>query len=144
MTFKIVPATNADVAELASLRVAAMRESLEAVGRFDPMLASSRFTEKYDPALTHKIFMGDELAGFYTCWDENDHVWVNHFYIEPKYQGAGLGSKVLSMIIEAAEGKSKPIRLMALKRSRANKFYLSNGFVRFKETEWDNFYERAM
>ena len=141
MTFKIVVARLDDAAALADLRAAAMQESLEAIGRFDPQTARSRFTNTYKPSHTKKVFLNRRLVGFFTCWDEADHVWLNHFYIHPRHQGGGLGSRVLALIIEDARAKNLPLRLIALKQSRSNEFYQQNGFVKLKEDEWDNFYE---
>ena len=40
--------SNSDADLLADLRVRAMKESLEAVGRFDPIRAKSRFLDNFD------------------------------------------------------------------------------------------------
>ena len=40
---------------LADIRVAAMRPSLEAAGRFDPVRARRRFRDTFEPSDTYKI-----------------------------------------------------------------------------------------
>jgi len=37
--------------------------------------------------------------------------------------------------------RSKPLRLTALKQSRANDFYVKQGFVMLEELAWDNLYQ---
>ena len=55
---QICMVTEADFDELASLRIAAMRESLERVGRFDPERARERLRATFDPMHTHGIVVG--------------------------------------------------------------------------------------
>lgn len=136
-------ATEADGAPLAELRVAAMRESLEAAGRFEPERARARFLNSFDPSVTYKIFANLKEIGFYVLREREDYLWLDHFYIEPTFHGRGAGSRVIKVIKGIARRSQKPIRLGALKDSRANAFYRSHGFVEQERKEWDIFYEWA-
>ena len=51
----ITPCLEADGVELACLRERAMRASLEAVGRYDPVRVKQRFLGTYNPDNTKKI-----------------------------------------------------------------------------------------
>ena len=141
MEIEIVQATDADGAPLAELRVAAMRESLEAAGRFEPERARARFLNSFDPSVTFKVRANLKEIGFYVLREREDYLWLDHFYIDPTFHGQGTGSRVMEIIKEIARSSGKPIRLGALKESRANTFYRSHGFVEQEQKEWDIFYE---
>lgn len=82
------------------------------------------------------------MVAFCTVIENSDHLYFAHLYIRPESQGVGLGSKIISEIIDLSERINKPIRLGARKKSSANEFYVSHGFVKTEEGEFDNFYER--
>ena len=56
--------TAKDGGKLADLRVRAMKESLIAVGRFDPTRARARFLSDYCPEQTKIFYSSDILLGF--------------------------------------------------------------------------------
>ena len=49
---------------------------------------------------------------------------------------------MLANIIDRSARDKKRIKLGALKGSRSNDFYVSQGFVKIDEGEYDNYYER--
>lgn len=138
---RILKTREDDAQALAELRALAMRESLEAIGRFDPVRVRERFLQKFDPNATSKVFIDDELAAFFVVLDKGDHLYVDHLYVHPNHQSAGLGSSLLEVIKEQARHAEKPIRLGALKGSRSNQFYASHGFVRTHVEALDNYYQ---
>jgi GNAT superfamily N-acetyltransferase len=141
MNYEIQPATEEDKESLAELRISAMKESLEYVGRFDPIRARNRFLETFCCADTKKISISGEIVGFYVVKNNEDHVYLDHLYFYPKYQNLGLGGSVLATIKNYAQLKNKPIRLGALRKSRSNDFYKKHGFSFTHEEEWDIYYE---
>ena len=54
-----------DAQSLADIRAEAMRESLEAVDRYDFVRVKERFLSGFLPELTHKILVDGQVAGFY-------------------------------------------------------------------------------
>jgi GNAT superfamily N-acetyltransferase len=136
-----LPAMQSDLEALVALRIKAMQPSLEAVGRFDPARARERFVNCFVAENTVKVIEGDQLLGFYVFVIKEDHIWIDHLYIDPKSQGAGIGSKIIGMIKQCASNKQLSLRLGALKQSRANQFYLQQGFKKIEEQEWDNIYQ---
>jgi len=141
MNYRICKVEEGEEETLAELRIAAMRPSLEAVGRFDPDRARSRFLDNFHRDATRKIEVGGTLAGFYVLKDNADHLYLDHMYIRPELQGNGLGSMILKDIIVEAQERGLPLRLGALRGSRSNRFYQSHGFVQTHEEEWDIYYE---
>lgn len=136
----ISPAADVDPSALAAIRVEAMRPSLEAVGRFDPERARSRFLATYNPQDTQLVHVGDELAGFYVVRDRPDHLYLDHVYIRSERQGTGLGRSIVRSVQDRAREIGLPLRLTALRGSPANAFYLSCGFVQERSDELDNYY----
>ncbi|KZL18912.1 tRNA(Met) cytidine acetyltransferase TmcA [Pseudovibrio axinellae] len=134
-------AQQGDAESLADLRATAMRESLEALGRYDLKRARERFLDGFVPAETAKLVHGSQTLGFFVLQNMPDHLWLNHLYIHPSFQGAGIGAKVLEQVKAVAKKKSKPVRLGALKRSKANAFYQGHGFLKAHEDEFDIYYE---
>ena len=141
MNYEISPVTEIDKESLAELRLAAMKESLENVGRFNPEVARSRFLNSFCKNDTKKILVKGVLVGFYVTHNKGDHIHLDHLYFSPEYQGFGLGANVLNLIKGQAREAGLPIRLGALRGSRSNEFYKKHGFVFTHEEEWDIYYE---
>lgn len=144
MKIEIQQARAEDGEELTELRVNAMRESLEAVGRFEPQRARERFLNHFDPKITFKILSADKLVGFYALQERESYLWLDHLYIAASLHGRGIGGQIMAVIKSIARERKKAIRLGALKESRANAFYLSHGFVEQEQKEWDIYYEWAL
>jgi len=136
------PAGEGDFEALLALRMAAMRESLERVGRFDPQRARERLSRGYLPAYTRHIRLRDELVGFVVVVPREKDCLLDHLYIHPAAQGQGIGSWVLDQVLQEADAQRKAVSVTALKHSDANRFYLRHGFVLQAEGEWDLYYLR--
>ena len=135
-------ATHEDAEALADLRVLAMKDSLMALGRFDPIRARERFFSGFEPGCTRQIFQNACLVGFWVLKPQ-EPVWLlDHLYVLPGHQGQGMGTQILANLFEQADQAGKALRLGALKGSRSNDFYLRHGFVKVGEGEWDIYYER--
>ncbi|MDC7219525.1 MAG: GNAT family N-acetyltransferase [Spirochaetales bacterium] len=134
-------ADSEDFEDLAALRIRAMRPSLEALGRFDPERARIRLLKSFVPKETTLVFDGHEtLLGFFMMSERKGGLFLNHFYVDPDFQGQGLGARLMERVKEEAARKGVSLDLEALKESRANAFYLSQGFVKTGESDFDNEY----
>lgn len=139
------PAEQADGELLADVRVEAMRESLERIGRFDPIRARERFLSNFTPALTrHVIIDGASRVrvGFVVIRPHDDHLLLEHLYFRRPFQGRGFGTAVLNRVFADADRQSMDVRVGALKDSDANRFYVRQGFVLVEQSEWDLHYVR--
>lgn len=128
--------------ELVRIRIDAMRDSLTRVGRFDPDRARERFASGFNPEYTRFINFGGLRVGFVVVKPEADSLKLDHLYIEPDYQGCGIGGEVLQTIFSTADQLGLPISVTALRDSDSNNFYQSHGFKYQDETEWDINYIR--
>ncbi|ARP84326.1 hypothetical protein CAL12_02630 [Bordetella genomosp. 8] len=120
-----------------------MRESLERVGRFDPDRARQRLRATYAPHDTVTILRDGHRIGFYTLRPEDGALKLDHLYIVPGHQGAGIGATVLRRVFERADALGLPVRVGALRDSASNRFYQRHGFVETSQDTWDIYYERA-
>jgi len=136
------PADEADFEALMGLRLAAMRESLERAGHFDPQRARERLSRGFNPAQTRHILADGQLVGFVVVIPRERDWLLDHLYIHPSAQGQGIGSWVLTQVLREADLRGRAISLTALKHSDANRLYQRHGFVLEAEGEWDLYYRR--
>lgn len=140
ITFAAV--TNTDFDALAELRIAAMRESLERVGRFDPERARERLRNSFDPEHTQVILVDGACVGFYSLRPVDDKLHLDHLYVHPDFQSQGIGSHVMKRLMAEADARELSMYLGALRESASNRFYQRHGFVKTREDEWDIYYVR--
>jgi GNAT superfamily N-acetyltransferase len=144
MNLTLSPTTQSDADLLVTIRIAAMRESLERIGRFHPQRARERFMASFDPALCRFIEADGVRVGFVLVRPQEDHWHLDHLYIVPEHQGKGIGAAVLRQIVVDADLQGMPIRLGALRGSDSNRFYQRHGFEQVGEGEWDVYYVRRV
>jgi len=142
-SLSFAPATKSDAEQLVALRIAAMRESLERIGRFDPQRARERFLESFDPAVTRHILQDGQRVGFVVARPHADYLFLNHLYIMPGFQGRGIGAWTLQAVFAEADALGLPVKVGALRGSDSNRFYHRHGFVLTLEDEFDRYYVRA-
>ena len=132
----------ADLDVLVAIRIEAMRESLERIGRFDPVRARGRFASGFVPASTRHIVVGGERVGFVVVKPDAGALLLDHLYVRPGSQGQGIGAAVLALVFAEADAKALPLRVGALRNSASNRFYLRHGFQLVERGEFDNYYVR--
>jgi GNAT superfamily N-acetyltransferase len=138
----LAPATEHDFEALVAIRVEAMRESLERIGRFDPLRARERFRSGFEPEHTRYIVVSTEKVGFLVTKPQAHHLLLDHFYVKPGHQGHGIGAKVLQQVFTEAAALGLPVRVGALRESDSNRFYTRHGFQLVEQAEFDNYYLR--
>jgi GNAT superfamily N-acetyltransferase len=132
----------ADADALASLRVEAMRESLERIGRFDEKRARDRLLAAFDPFVTRWVVRDAVKVGFFVLKTIEGGLLLDHLYVYPSAQQNGIGAAVIAQCFAEADAANAPIFVGALRESEANAFYLNHGFVKTHQTEWDVYYIR--
>lgn len=141
---KFAAVSDDDFEELLALRIAAMRESLEAVGRFNPDRARERLRKSFCPEQTAFIVVDGQRIGFYTFRPADDGCFqLDHLYVHPDFQSRGIGSEVLRYLLALADASQTAVSLGALRDSPSNRFYQRHGFVQTAEDEWDIYYLRT-
>jgi GNAT superfamily N-acetyltransferase len=120
-----------------ALRIEALRESLERLGRFNPEVARARLQSQFRPEWMRHLVMAGERVGYFTVEPREQSLHLQHLYLRQAWQGRGLGAWVIDHIKQQARAVGKPITLGALRGSRANTFYLRHGFELVRELEVD-------
>ncbi len=135
-------AERADADALAALRVEAMRESLEKVGRFDERRARERILSGFDPHVTFWVVNNAARVGFFVMKPIEGGFLLDHLYIAPASQKNGIGAAVLAHCFAQADAARQPIYVGALRESASNHFYQHHGFSKTHATQWDVYYMR--
>lgn len=138
----LVLAQHNDMDDLVAIRIEAMRESLERVGRFDPVRARERFVSSFEAHNTRYIEVSGDRVGFVVVKHHRDELVLDHLYVTPRAQGSGIGAAVLTQIFQEADAAALPIKVGALKESASNRFYTRHGFQFVESGEFDNYYVR--
>ena len=131
-----------DFEALVAIRIDAMRESLERVGRFDPTRARERLLSGFSVAHTRHIVVANERVGFVVLKPLGEELLLDHLYVKTNSQGQGIGTAVLSKVFAEANTLSLPVRVGALRESASNRFYARHGFQLVEHDEFDNYYVR--
>ncbi|WP_254926636.1 GNAT family N-acetyltransferase [Janthinobacterium sp. PC23-8] len=139
-TIMLAPAHQDDAEQLVALRIAAMRDSLTRIGRFDPQRARQRFLSGYAPAHTRHVALAGQRIGFVVVKPEPAALLLDHLYIHPDSQGKGIGAIVLMRVIDEARVQGLPLKVGALRDSDSNRFYLRHGFKLVGQEQFDNYY----
>ncbi|KQW43869.1 hypothetical protein ASD88_17405 [Pelomonas sp. Root662] len=116
-----------------SLRIEALRESLERLGRFSPEVARARLQSQFRPEWMQHLVVRGERVVYFTVERRAGELRLHHLYLRPEAQGRGVGAWVLDQI----KSQGLPITLAALRDSRANDFYRRHGFQVVEEQDFD-------
>lgn len=141
--FRLRDATAADGPWIADLRLLVLRPSLAALGRYQPERNRRFFTSAYAPQNTAVVLVHDRPVGSIALRRSTDGTWVEHFYLAPGAQGAGLGGTLLGAVTRFADRTGEVLRLDVLVGSPARRLYERHGFSVFRSDPFDVFMERT-
>lgn len=132
-----------DFEPMADLRAEALRESLERLGRFDPVRVRERLRSAFEPACMRHILISGERVGYLTLIPHagSNSLRLHHLYIHPASQGRGVGAWALEWVKAQGRAAGQDITLGALRGSDANRFYLRHGFRLVEEQGFDLEYQ---
>lgn len=142
MTPGLELATEADFEGLVALRIEAMRQSLERIGRFDATRARERFRAGFVADRTRHIVVDGTRVGFVVTQVQGQQLLLDHLYIRPMHQGRGIGAAVLQWVFAQADALGFPVKVGALRESDSNRFYQRHGFELVTQSAFDNHYVR--
>ncbi|MFI6166025.1 GNAT family N-acetyltransferase [Nocardia sp. NPDC051052] len=132
----------ADVEPIAELRAVALRSDLERLGRYDEHRVRQRLRDGFLAEHTSVIEVAGEFAGCVALRPADDGHWLEHFYLDPRLQGQGIGSAVLSRMLESCDRAGIVVRVDVLRGSPAERLYERYGFTVVSETPVDIFMQR--
>ena len=138
--FRLRPVSEADFEPLLSLSIRVLRADLERLGRFKPELRRERFRAIFRPETLSVTEVAGECVGCIGAESRPDHLHIHAFYVQPEFQGCGLGAAVLAQV--TGQYARLPVRIEVLKGSAALGFWQRQGFGRSGEQEFDLLLER--
>lgn len=134
--------SEADFEPLLALRIEVMREHLERVFRYEPARARRIFREHFDEPGLRLILIGEQTAGCVGFRIGSEAIKLDSFYLQRRHHDTGLGTAILKTLLTEADALRRPIRLEVLNGSKADRFYLRQGFVKLSEDAIEGRYER--
>ena len=142
---EIIPVTDDDFQFGYDIRKLTMEEHIiKTYGKWNEIEQLDN-CKKCFPLKHHKKYiikyLGENIG--WLNYEENEtNMELNQIFIHPKYQGKGIGSKIINDLMKICKNKNKSIILEVLKSNyKAKKLYLKLGFNIYKEDDNDYFLE---
>lgn len=140
MRYRLVRAAVNDQRWLDQLRRSVYRELfIAAYGRWDEPRHARHASECWDRGNISIIEVDGGRVGMIQILDQPGFVEIGELQIQPSHQNRGIGSRILSDVVDQAHKRGKPVKLaVALNNERANEFYQRCGFQHVSQTETHN------
>ncbi|MEO8300091.1 MAG: GNAT family N-acetyltransferase [Burkholderiales bacterium] len=144
LTLALESADEGDFEALLALRLAAMRDGLERLGRFDPALARERLGRSFSPPNTRHIVSNGQRVGF-VALTFGESLWrLDHLYVHPMFQHQGIGTWVLEQVLARADAERCAVALTIVRRTEAFRFWQKHRFKLVDENDWDQYFLRPV
>ena len=114
-----------------------MKKYIELIWGWDEEYQIKSFEKDFSLLNNFKIiYLLTEKIGFLEINETDKLINITEIHINPKFQGRGMGSKIINEIIYEAKGKNKKIAVGCFKKNDgAVKLYIKLGFKLKEETE---------
>ncbi|WP_426446569.1 N-acetyltransferase family protein [Paenibacillus sp. S-38] len=132
----------ADLSEkerLADLRALVLQTDLTRLGRYDEEKVRERFRGAFAPEWTRIVEVEGAFAGCVALRPEGERDVLEHFYLHPEFQGRGIGSRVLAILLSKNAAEGRGVTLNALQGSPVRRLYERFGFRVDREDPIDVF-----
>jgi ribosomal protein S18 acetylase RimI-like enzyme len=132
------PATADDRGFVVEVNRTAIGPYLQATFGWNDAAASAYFDERLDASGGQVIEVDGVAVGELLVEERPGELFLVRLALMPEWQGRGIGSAIVRMLIERACERGAAVTLEVFKTNpRATKLYESLGFVRVGETEMD-------
>lgn len=128
-------AKQSDYAWLYNLKVASMRDYVDAVYGWDETIQKDFFDKDFRPDKITIITADGSDAGMFEIDSDEDGYFLKRIEIHPTFQRCGIGSQVIGDILRMASVERKHVRLMVFRVNPARALYERLGFHIAQETE---------
>jgi GNAT superfamily N-acetyltransferase len=134
--WELRPATSVDRDFLFELHRATMRPYIEAIFGWDDATQAELFDESFTPADCQIIQVSGEDAGVLEVAETAEEIWLTLIEIDPRWQGAGIGTSVVRSLLRRGAETGRPVGLRVLRTNTpARALYERLGFAVFRETD---------
>lgn len=113
-----------------------MREYVEATwGPWDEEWQQAHFEETFPARRMQVVLHGYDIAGAIDCQRHRDRWSINRIEIAPEFQNQGIGTWLVTRLVQQARGEDVPVTLEVLKVNEgARRLYARLGFTVTGET----------
>ncbi len=124
------PAKHSDIDRLFDVHRAALKDYVELTWGWDEAWQIAHFHEHFDPSKRLVISCEDDDIGFLDLEVKQGMFDLQNIEIDPAYQGRGIGTRVIRLVLADAEARCLPVRPQVLKvNPRARRLYEQLGFI---------------
>ncbi len=135
MNYTTRPATDADIEWLDPFYEALMKPYVELTHKWD----KTKFRKSFSPEHTGIIQSDGQDIGMLKVERKNKYIFLGDIQIKKEFQRKGIGSRLISELIQQSKSEGLPIRLRVLKGNPAIRLYQRLGFAVAREL--DNCYQ---
>jgi ribosomal protein S18 acetylase RimI-like enzyme len=128
MRYKLRPAASTDYDFLYQLKVACLKEYVEATWGWDEEDQQLRFADRFDPAAIKIIVANGQDIGQLVLEDTGEELYLAGLYIDPAWQNKGLGRGIIQDVIAEANKAGRIVSLQVLRVNPAKRLYERLGF----------------
>ena len=122
-------ATGADLAFARRIYLETMRYVTDRLPDFDEARHVARFAERFLPEEVSIVVCGCQDVGWLQVQEGTEAILLKQIYLEPTFQGRGIGSRLLLDLADRARRAQKPLKLGVVKINRAVRLYRRLGFA---------------
>jgi GNAT superfamily N-acetyltransferase len=124
-----------DRAFIWEVRRQALREYVAAIWGWDESAQRSKFDERFTPLGHQVITQQGRDVGLLQVVDEGSQLIVGKIELLPEFQRQGIGTALMSRILDQAKRRAIPVRLQVLRSNTpARRLYERLGFIVTAET----------
>lgn len=106
------------------------------------MAQLSHYKNSFKDATYQIILYKNQPAGRLYLWESETEIRVIDISLLPRFQGKGIGTKILKDIIKSSEAKNKMVTLHIIPGNPARKLYDKLGFIHIRDTGIHQYMER--
>jgi ribosomal protein S18 acetylase RimI-like enzyme len=133
-TVQLRPAREADVDFLYHLHKAAMQDYVAQTWGWDEAWQQQYVYQHFDPSMCQIIVAEGHDVGVLSVVSDAEVVYLRNIAVLPTYQGRGIGTHLITALLDEADRSSKRLTLQVLKVNRARHLYARLGFTITGET----------
>jgi ribosomal protein S18 acetylase RimI-like enzyme len=133
-TVQLRPARAADVDFLYRLHQAAMQNYVSQTWGWDEAWQQQHFYQHFEPSVCQIIVAEGHDVGVLSVARHAEVVYLRNIAVLPTYQGRGIGTHLITALLDEAHSGGKRLVLQVLKVNRARHLYARLGFTLTGET----------
>jgi len=135
--YALRPATAADYDFLYTLHRAVIREYVEPIWGWHEAWQAEYFRRKFDTQGRWIIVVDDQDGGVLIVEETDAEIFLALIELLPRFQGLGLGTTIISDLMEKARARHVPLTLDVLRTNKpARRLYERLGFRVARESEY--------